>query len=42
MKERQLKSTQKKTQELSFKGIQAYVKNYAKTCRQSYLRLLSI
>ena len=42
MEERQQKSTPKKTQELSFKGIRTYVRNYAKNCRQSYLRLLSI
>jgi len=42
MEERKQKNSQKKMQELSFKGVQTYVKNYAKNCKQSYLRLLSI
>jgi hypothetical protein len=41
MKERALK-TEKKLQTFSFQAIVLYVKKYAKTCGQSYLRLLSI
>ncbi len=41
MKDRSSK-TKKKSQTFTFESIAEYVKNYAKTCRQSYLSLLSI
>ncbi len=41
MKER-TSETQEKTQTFSIQSVTSYVKRYAKTCRQSYLSLLSI
>ncbi|SMC32540.1 hypothetical protein SAMN05660703_0136 [Cellulophaga tyrosinoxydans] len=42
MKERKNNNSQLTTQESGYKGFVQYIKRYAKTCRQSYLRLLSI